>query len=177
MLDFGLLGTRLSQYGAAWLAAFLLVFLGALGAHFLLHMDMIAVANALLGLALTVLVILVAVFVAYTLLSRMRGLTKPAMLLAGLILLLPLLWAPVLGAIAAAWIGHVTIEYSSVYAGFRIVLGRLLYGVTQMLFGNPYVEAAMAFFQGLATFVGFIASAAQIWNMLGRPGAPARVES
>ena len=176
MLDFRLLGKRLSQYGAAWLATFLLVFVGATAAHFLLRMDMIVAANALLALALTAVVILVAVFVSHTALARMKGFTKPVMLLAGLLLLLPLLWAPVLGAIAAAWIGHASVEYSSVYAGFRIVLGRLLYGVTQMLFGNPYVEAAMTFFQGLATFVGFIASAAQIWNMLGRPGAPARIE-
>ncbi len=176
MLDFGLLGKRLSQYGAAWLSAFLLVFLGAVALHFLLRMDMVAAANALLAFALTAVVVLVAMFVSYTVLARMRGFTKPVMVLAGVVLLLPLLWAPVLGAIAAAWIGHVSIEYSGVYAGFRIVLGQLLYSVTQLLFGNPYVEAAMAFFQGLATFVGFIASAAQIWNMLGRPGAPVRAE-
>ena len=173
MIDLDLIKTRLGQYGSAWIAAFFLVFLGALGSALIFRMDMIKAANVLLGVALIGLAILLAVFVAYTLLSRMAGLTKSLLLLAGLMLLIPLLWAPVLGAIAAAYLGHVSIEYSGVYAGFRIVLGRLLYSATNLIFGNPYVEAAMAFFQGLATFVGFIASLAQIWKLLGRPGAPA----
>ncbi len=173
MIDLDLIKTRLGQYGSAWIAAFLLVFLGALASALIFRMDMIKASNVFLAVALIGLAILLAVFVAYTLLSRMAGLTKPLLLLAGLLLLIPLLWAPVLGAVAAAYLGHVSIEYSSVYAGFRIVLGRLLYSATDLIFGNPYVEAAMAFFQGLATFVGFIASLAQIWKLLGRPGAPA----
>jgi len=176
MLDLGLLRTRLGQYGTAWIAAFLVVLLGVLAARFVLHQDMIKAIDVLLAAALAGVAVSLALFVAYTLLSRTRGLTKPALLLFGLVLLLPLLWAPVLGAIAAAWIGHVSIEYSGVYAGFRIALGRLLYSATQLLFGNPYVDAAMAFFQGLATFVGFAASMAQLWKLVGRPGAPAQAE-
>jgi hypothetical protein len=74
----------------------------------------------------------------------------------------------VLALVSCAWIAHVPIEYSGVYAGFRIVVGRLLYGLTELIFGNPLVELAWSFFQGLATVVGFFSALFQIWGFLQR---------
>ena len=138
MLNLDLIGARLGQYGAAWLAAF---------------------AGLAIGFA---------VFVALTLLSSQSGPTKTVLLVLGLILLFPLFWAPMLGAIASAWIGQAAIEYSSVYAGFRIIVGKLVYAVMSLFTDNPYLDAGMAVFQGIATVVGFIASLAQLWQMFAK---------
>lgn len=168
MLNLELITHRLGQYGAAWLLSFLLVLLGGLGGSLLLRLDLIMVADRLLATAFVGLVLAVAAFVVITLFAAETWLTKLVLILLGVLLLLPLLWTPVLALVACAWIAHAPIEYSSVYAGFRIVVGRLLYALTQTLFGNPLVETAWSFFQGLAAVVGFFSSLAQIWSFLHR---------
>lgn len=166
MLNLELIARRLGHYGAAWVLSFLLVFLGGLGLSLLLHLDLIVVADRLLAAAFVGLVTAVAVFLIMTLFAPETWQTKAVLILLGLLLLLPLLWAPVLALISCAWIAHVPIEYSGVYAGFRIVVGRLLFDITELLFGNPLVELAWSFFQGLATVVGFFSALFQIWGFL-----------
>jgi hypothetical protein len=164
MLNLNLIGARLGQYGGAWLASFALVLLGDLAVG-LVHIPLTAAADVLLTTAFAGLAIGFAVFVALTLVSRQSGPTKTVLLVLGVLLLFPLFWAPMLGAIASAWIGHVSIEYSSVYAGFRILVGKAIYAVMRLFTDNPYVDAGMAVFQGIATVVGFLASMAQLWQL------------
>ena len=171
MLNLELIKHRLGQYGAAWLLSFLLVLLGGLGGSLLLKLDLIGVADKLLAAAFVGLVVAAAVFLIATVMAAETWQTKLALIVLGVALLLPLLWAPVLALVGCAWIAQVPIEYSEVYAGFRIVVGRLLYAVTEAIFGNPLVEMAWSFFQGLATVVGFFAGLFQIWSFLHRMSA------
>lgn len=166
MLNLELIGHRLSQYGAAWLLSFLLVFVGGLAGGLLFKLDLIMVADKLLAAAFVGLIVTVAVFMVVTIMAAETWVTKLALVVLGVLLLLPLLWAPVLALIGCAWIAHVPLEYSGVYAGFRIIVGRLLYTLTETIFGNPLVELAWAFFQGFAAVVGFLSSLAQVWKFL-----------
>ena len=168
MLNFDLIRVRLSQYGAVWLASFLLVAVGAGIGGLLLRQDLTKMFDVLLTLAFVAIGLMMAAFLAVTLFGRQPAATKVVLLALGLVLLLPLLWAPVLGAIVCAFFGHVSIEYSSVYAGFRIMLGRWLFGVMSLFSSNPYVDAAFGFMQSVATVVGFTASVAQLWQVFGR---------
>ena len=143
MLNLDLIGARLGQYGAAWLATFAMVLLGDLAVG-LVHIPLVAAADVLLTTAFAGLAIGFAIFVALTLLARQSGPTKTVLLVLGVILLFPLFWAPMLGAIASAWIGHAALEYSSVYAGFRIIVGKVVYAVMRLFTDNPYVDAGMA---------------------------------
>ena len=166
MLNLELIARRLGHYGAAWELSFLVVFLGGIGLSLLLHLDLIMVADRLLAAAFVGLIAAMGAFLVMTLFAPETWLTKAVLILLGVVLLLPLLWAPVLALISCAWIAHVPIEYSNVYAGFRVVVGRLLYDITTLVFGSPLVELAWRFFQGLATVVGFVSGLFQIWGFL-----------
>jgi hypothetical protein len=171
MLNLELIARRFGHYGAAWLLSFLLVLLGGLGLSLLLHLDLIMVADRLLAMAFVGLVTAMAAFLVMTLFAPETWQTKTVLIVLGVLLMLPLLWAPVLALVGCAWIAHVPIEYSGVYAGFRIVIGRLLYGLTELIFGNPLVDLAWSFFQGLATVVGFFSALFQIWSFLQKMSA------
>jgi hypothetical protein len=163
MLNLGLLRTRFGQYGAAWLGSFMLVLLGDLGAA-LIRAPIVAAANVLLLIALIGLAVVFALFVARTAASGESGVTRTVLLALGFALLLPLLWAPVLGAVLSAYIGGVSIEYSSVYAGFRVIVGNVIFGVMSLFTHNPYVDAGIAWFQNIAILLGFFASLVQLWQ-------------
>jgi len=170
MINFDLLSRRLRQYGAAWLIAFLAVLAGCVGAAGLLHVPLnSAIDLALLG-AFGVLGVLAAVAFALAPTSRESGATKTTVIVVGLFLLIPLFWAPVLGAIAAAALGHVSIEYSGVYANFRILLGRGVYAVMRIFSENPVIELGMKLMEIFAAVVGFIAALTQVWEVLGKRG-------
>lgn len=163
MLNLGLVQARFGQYGAAWLGSFLVVLLGALGAM-LLHVPVVSAANVLLLVCLIALAMAFALFVARTLVSAESGATKTVLLVLGVALLLPLLWAPVLGGVAAAFFGKASIEYSGVYAGFRIIVGNVIFAVMSLFTHNPIVDAGIAVFQNIAVVVGFLASMVQLWQ-------------
>ena len=153
-----------------------LVLLGqtAMMLYFVHQMIELTLVNELLGIRMTswpVYWISNAVFVV-VLVSRETARTKLVLVAMGLILAAPLLWAPVLGVAAGAALAGSTIEYSSVYAGFRIAFGRLSYTVTETILGSPVVEAAWTFMQGLAAFVGFLAALGQVWRMLKSMAGP-----
>ena len=78
-------------------------------------------------------------------------------------LLLPLLWGPILGAVVAAWLTGATVEYSQVYAQFRIHVAQLLFPVSAGLFHANLLDVGWNAFQVVATIVGFIAAVAQLW--------------
>ncbi len=175
MPNLGLIKTRLSQYGVAWVLSFVLVLLGAAVATLLVRARLAIAADILLATALVALGALMAAFFVLTVIAKETPVTKTVLIALGLILLLPLLWAPILAMLAFARILNAPLEYSSVYAGFRVVVGQFLYGATRLLFGNPYVDAAWSFFQGAATVVGFLASLAQLWKAF-RPRRPAAAQ-
>ena len=163
-----LLGTRLGQYGAAWFLSFLLVLVAGLIGPLALHMDLIRLADLILPLVLGGLGLLLVAFLVITVLAKESVTTKVVLILLGLILALPLLWAPVLAVVLDAAMTKVSIEYSNAYAGFRIIIGRLLFPTTQSIFGGDLVSAAWVWFQGVATVIGFIAAVSQLWPMLMR---------
>jgi hypothetical protein len=155
---------RLSQYALTWVSAFLGVLVLALIARFGLHMDTIRAVDALLGLALALLGLLTAGALAMTILGKQSLATKIAVCVLALLLLLPLLWSPVLAAVLTAKLTGVSIEYSGVYAGFRITVSRLLYSLLQG--SGAAIEAVWPMFEVLATIVGFAASVLELMRLL-----------
>lgn len=167
MVNTALIRTRLGQYGAAWLIGFVLSLTAVLATGWLAHLPLVRGADlvlpvALAGLTLTTLAALAATLVA----GRETVATRLIILLLGLLLFLPLLWAPVLGAVTAAWIGHVSIEYSAVYAQFRILVSQALFSLAGLVFANPLLDTVWTLFQGLATVVGFFSAFLQVWPRL-----------
>lgn len=164
MFNTALIRTRLGQYGAAWLLAIVLSILTILAGGWLAHMPLVKVADLVLpvafaGLTLAVLGVLVMTLTA----GRETVATRLVIALLAVLLFLPLLWAPVLGAVGAAWIGKVSIEYSEVYAQFRILISQGLFKLAGLMFANPLIDTVWTLFQGLATIVGFISAFFQVW--------------
>ena len=167
MFNTALIRTRLGQYGAAWLIGFVLSIVAILAGGWLAQMPLVKVADLVLpvafaGLTLAVLGVLVMTLTA----GRETVATRLVVILLAILLFLPLLWAPVLGAVGAAWIGKVSIEYSEVYAQFRILVSQGLFKVAGLMFANPLIDTVWALFQGLATIVGFISAFFQVWPRL-----------
>lgn len=90
-----------------------------------------------------------------------------------LLMLLPLLWAPVLGAVVGAWLTGAAIEYSTVYAQFRIHVAQILFPATSGLMQADLLEAAWSAFEVVATIVGFMASVVSLWPLVARQLSPA----
>lgn len=164
MFNTALIRVRLGQYGAAWVIGFVLAIVAILAGGWLAHMPLVKVADLVLpvafaGLTLAVLGVLVMTLTA----GRETVATRLVIALLAVLLFLPLLWAPVLGAIGAAWIGKVSIEYSEVYAQFRILISQGLFKLAGLMFANPLIDTVWTLFQGLATIVGFISAFFQVW--------------
>ena len=168
MINFDLLTLRLRQYGAAWLLAYLAVSIACGVWSGLLHAPLIEAVDVTLLIAFAVLGLLVLMALVLTLASRESGATKTAVVAVGLFLLAPLLWAPVLGAITAAFVAHASIEYSTVYAGFRVLLAKGVYGVMRIFTQNPVIDLGMKLMEIFAAIVGFVASISQVWEVMGR---------
>lgn len=164
MFDTALIRTRLGQYGAAWLAGYVLALVAVLAGAWLARLPLVRVADLVLPVALAVLTLAVlAALIATLTAGRETVATRLVIVLLALLLFLPLLWAPVLGAVTAAWIGHVSIEYSAVYAQFRILVSQALFRLAGLVFANPLIDTVWTLFQGLATIVGFLSAFFQVW--------------
>ncbi|MDP1631786.1 MAG: hypothetical protein Q8L66_10250 [Caulobacter sp.] len=164
MFNFALIRTRLGQYGAAWLTSCVLVLLACLGGTWLTPTPLVEVVDLILPLGLAALTLAWAAVVVVTLLSgRETVATRLVIILLAVLMFLPLLWGPVLGAIGAAWVGGVSIEYSTAYAQFRILVSRALFDLAGLVFANPVLDTIWMLFQGLATIVGFLSAFFQVW--------------
>lgn len=163
-----LLMIRLSQFGLTWIATFMLVLLAVLAARFGLNQNLITTADVLLRLALIGLGVALAAALVGTVLARESLVTKVAGIALVLVLALPLLWSPVLAVVFAAQVAHVPIEYSTVYAGFRITVGKLLYPIVQSVVSGQAIDAVWSAFETVATIVGFIASSLEILRLFRR---------
>ena len=83
-----------------------------------------------------------------------------------LLLVLPLLWAPVLAILTVAALDGAVIEYSTAYAGFRIAVSQLIYPLVEQFAEGSMLATAWAGFQILASIIGFLASALQVWRVV-----------
>lgn len=80
-----------------------------------------------------------------------------------LLLILPLLWAPVLAVAVSAAMAGASVDYSTAYAEFRIVVSRLIYPLAAMPGEDPLIGLIWQGFQVIASVVG--------GRGLDRPGA------
>lgn len=176
MLNSDLLKNRLSQYGAAWLIAFVLGLLVTLAGPSLTHMRLVQLADVFLPIAFLLLGLTLAAGLIAGLLSRETMPVKLILLLLAAILALPLFWAPVLGAVLSAAITHVSIEYSSAYASFRILIASMLFPITQALFAGALWESVWKGFQVISTLIGGLVGIYQAWGILHALFGPRRRE-
>ena len=164
MVSLSHLKRRLGQYGATWVTGFLISGIGILGGSVIA--DMIAVPDLLLPLMMIGVVLALGAGVVMTWMSNQTLGTKIAVLILALLLVLPLLWAPVSAAVAVAWVMGRAIEYSAVYAGFQIRVSELLFPLGQILFGPSLFGMIWNVFQMVASVVGFISALANIWPII-----------
>jgi hypothetical protein len=160
------LKTRLAQYGAAWVTAFLIT--GAAILIGMLFADLIVATDWVLLVMIAATVLALGIGVVVSLLSRQALGIKLLVVLGGLTLLLPLMWAPVAAAVAIAFFADRSIEYSSVYAAFQIGVSELLFPLEAWVLSGAIFGSVWALFQGVATVVGFISALSNIWPLLRR---------
>jgi hypothetical protein len=76
--------------------------------------------------------------------------------------------------VLSAYITHASIEYSQAYAGFRILIGDLLFPVTQALFAGALWETVWKGFQVVSTLIGGLVGIYQFLGILRSMFAPRR---
>lgn len=171
MIGLGHLKTQFGRYAALWLAGFLLT--GAAVLAGLFFVDLFEAVDRVLPWALALVGLGLGAGVVMSLLSKEGPGTKILVVLLALILLLPLLWAPVSAAVVIAFFADRAIEYSDVYAAFQIGVARLLYPVGDWLGGGADVLAwAWNAFQVVGTVVGFISAWVRAWPVIRRMLSP-----
>ena len=166
---------RLGQYGAAWVAAFLTT-----GAAILigwLFDDLILVADLVLPVTLAATVLALGVGLIASLISRETVGTKLAVAALALLLVLPLMWAPMAAAVVIAFFADRSIEYSEVYAAFQIGISELLFPLEELVRSGAVFGSVWALFQGVASIVGFISALSNIWPILRRLLGPEPVQA
>lgn len=163
MLDFGLIKQRLSWYAASWVGSFIVVLVGALLVPAFTPFTVIEVIDVLAPIALAALGLATGLSLVLIMVRPHSFSTKLSAVILTTLLVLPLLWAPILGAVLAALAGGVSIEYSQAYAGFRIAVSGLLYPLVSLFVDNPILEFVWAGFEAIATIVGFLAAFVQVW--------------
>lgn len=166
MVSLAHLKRRLGQYAAVWVGAFLLagaaILAGLWFADLMTAVDwVLPVTLALTGLALGAGVVI-------SLVSRETLGTKLVVLVLAGLLVLPLLWAPVSAAVAIAFFAGRAIEYSGAYAAFQIGVSRVLFPLSQALFGGDVFGRMWSAFQWVASVVGFLSALSNVWPMVQR---------
>ena len=164
MRDRAVIRHRLSQYSALWLGGFLVVLAVAAGTSLVAGLDLVDVADWVLPAAFVLLGAAMGFGVGATAVSKAGLATKSLVTALALLLVLPLLWAPVLAVLVTAAIGGVAIEYSTAYAGFRIAVSQLIYPLIALFTDSPLATAVWAIFQVAASVIGFAASMVQVWK-------------
>ncbi len=166
MIDLESIKRRLGQYGAAWVAAFLIA--GAAILAGMLFEDFIVAADWVLPFTMAAAVMALGVAVVATLVSRETPGTKLVVLALAVLLVLPLMWAPMAAAVAIAFFADRSIEYSQVYAAFQIGVSELLFPLEELVRSGAVFGSVWALFQGVASIVGFISALSNIWPILKR---------
>lgn len=174
MIRLAHLKSRLGQYAAAWVVAFL-----STGAAILVGLafaDLITAVDAVLPIALTVTALALGAGVVASLLSRETVGTKLVVLVLAALLVMPLLWAPVSAAVGLAFVADRSIEYSQAYAGFQIGVSRALFPISQWLGDGDLLGWVWTVFQWVSTVIGFVSAVVRVWPMLQRLLGPEPVE-
>jgi hypothetical protein len=160
MFNLGYLKRRLGQYAALWVGGFLLG-----GAAILVGLgfaDLMTAVDWVLPVMLGALVLATGAGVVVSLLSGETVGTKLVVLLLAVLLVLPLLWAPVSAAVSIAWFADRSIEYSESYAAFQIGVSRVLFPISQALGQGDLFGWVWSAFQWVSTVVGFLAALSRI---------------
>ncbi len=157
---------RLSQYGALWLGAFVVTLLVMAVMVFAIGMPLADTADLTLPIAFGLLGLAVIAGVGITVFKDVSLTTKSLVTALALLLILPLLWAPVLAVVVTAAIAGASVEYSTAYAQFRITVSHLIYPLVAMLGEDPLVSFVWQAFQVVASIVGAVASILQVWRVL-----------
>jgi hypothetical protein len=174
MISLGHLKRRLGQYAAVWVAAFLLS--GAAILAGLWSTDLMTAADVVLPVALALTALALGAGVVASLVSGETPGTKLLVIALALLLVLPLLWAPVSAAVAIAFFADRSIEYSQAYAAFQIGVSRVLFPISQWIGDGDLFGWVWTAFQWVSTFVGFLSALARAWPMLRRLLGPEPVE-
>lgn len=156
-----------SQFAAAWFLSFGVTLVVVCISAFRARTDLYEITDRVLLGVLAALALGWFLSVALALLApRASSVSKVAYVLLAGLMLLPLLWAPVLGAVVGAWLTGAAIEYSGVYAQFRIHVAQLLYPVSTGAFHLDLVDVVWNAFQVVATIIGFLASVVSLWPLV-----------
>ena len=157
---------RLGQYGALWLGAFVVTLLVMAAMVFWVRLPLARTADLVLPVAFGLLGLTVIAGVGVTVVKDVGLSTKTLITALALLLILPLLWAPVLAVVVTAAIAGASVEYSTAYAQFRITVSHLIYPLAAMLGEDPLVTLIWQAFQVVASIVGAVASVLQVWNVV-----------
>lgn len=157
---------RLGQYGAVWVGAFLLTGIALLIA--MAFGDLIEMTDLILPIALGATALALGIGVIATLVSNQTVGTKLVVTGLALVLVLPLLWAPLAAAVTMAFFADRSIEYSSVYAAFQIGVSELLFPLDEWIRSGAVFGSVWALFQAVASVVGFISALSNVWPILKR---------
>lgn len=166
MISLAHIKDRIGQYAALWLGGFLLSGAGILGG--LLFTDLFTAIDAVLPPLLAAVALALGAGVIATLLSSRSLGTKLAVLVLALLLVLPLLWAPVSAAVAIAFFADRAIEYSRAYAAFQIGVAQVLFPISQWIGDGDLFGSVWRGFQMIASVVGFFAAVVRLWPLLRR---------
>jgi len=157
---------RLSQYGALWLGSLVVTLLVMAAMVFGVKMPLADTADLVLPIAFALLGLAVIVGVGITVAKPVSLSTKSLITALALLLVLPLLWAPVLAVVVTAAIAGASVEYSTAYAQFRITVSHLIYPLVAMLGEDPLIGFVWQAFQVVASVVGAGASVLQVWHVI-----------
>ncbi|NJC41461.1 hypothetical protein GGQ87_001719 [Brevundimonas alba] len=166
MISLAHLKHRLGQYAAAWVAGFLLA--GAAILAGLWFADLMTAADWVLPVGLAAVALALGAGVVASLVSGETVGTKLAVVVLAVLLVLPLLWAPVSAAVAIAFFADRSIEYSEAYAAFQIGVSRVLFPIGEALGDGDLFGWMWSAFQWVSTVVGFVSALAKVWPMVRR---------
>jgi hypothetical protein len=156
-----------SQFAVAWFASFGITLVVVLTVAMRARVSLYDITDRVLMIGLISLALGWFVSVGWALVSRRAGtVAKLSYGVLAAVMLLPLLWAPVLAAVVAAWLSGASIEYSVVYAQFRIHVAQILFPLSTGLLHTDFVDALWNGFQVVATVIGFVASVISIWPLI-----------
>jgi len=138
--------------------------------------DLMTAVDLVLPAGLALVALALGAGVVASLASRETVGTKLLVVALALLLILPLLWAPVSAAVAIAFFADRSIEYSEVYAAFQIGVSRVLFPISEWVGDGDLFGWVWSAFQWISTLIGFLSALARIWPMLKRLLGPEPVE-
>lgn len=166
MINLAHVKRRLGQYAAVWVTGFLVSGAAILAALFFI--DLMSATDLVLPSGLVAVALALGGGLVASFLSNETLGTKLLVLLLALLLLLPLLWAPVSAAVLIAFFADRSIEYSEAYAAFQIGIAQVLFPISEAIGDGDLFGWAWIAFQWVSSLVGFVSALSNIWPMIRR---------